>query len=114
MWLPVVSAIFCLAATVIIFSFGALVLVTPGAFPHDAAQQKLLSQQMAPFAFLFYLATYSITAFFNVALVSIASNRLAGGKATFNDGLQVAWNPEMADFSVGAARRHRGNAPKNA
>ena len=98
MWLPVVSAIFCLVATVIIFSVGGLVLVTPGAFPHSAAQQKILSQQMVPFAFLFYLATYSITAFFNVALVSIASNRLAGGKATFNDGLQVAWNRKWRIF----------------
>src|SRR5579863_599006 len=97
-WLPVISAIFCLAATVIIFCVGALVLVPIGAFPHDPAQQKLLSQESAPFIFLFYLTTYSIAAFFNVALVSIASNRLAGGLATLNDGLQVAWNRKWRIF----------------
>jgi hypothetical protein len=98
LWLPVVSAIFCLAATLIIFSAGALLLVPPGAFPHSVGGQKLLGQQMVPFVFLFYLATYSISAFFNVALVSIASNRLAGGKATFNDGLAVAWNRKWRIF----------------
>jgi hypothetical protein len=91
MWLPIISAIFCLAATVIIFCVGALVLVPLGTVPHALAQQKLLTQEMTPFVFVFYLVTYSIAAFFNVALVSIASNRLAGGRATLNDGLQVAW-----------------------
>lgn len=91
MWLPVVSAIFCIAATVIIFGGGALLVLPLGSMPHDAAAQKLLYQQMAPFVFLFYLATYSISIYFSVALVSIASNRLAGGNATLNDGLQAAW-----------------------
>jgi Family of unknown function (DUF6159) len=91
MWLPVVSAISCVAATVIIFGGGALLVLPLGSMPHDVAAQKLLYQQMAPFVFLFYLATYSITIYFNVALVSIASNRLAGGNATLNDGLQAAW-----------------------
>jgi xanthosine utilization system XapX-like protein len=91
MWLPVVSAVFCVAATVIIFGGGALLVLPLRSMPHDVAAQKLLYQQMAPFVFLFYLATYSITIYFNVALVSIASNRLAGGNATLNDGLQAAW-----------------------
>jgi Family of unknown function (DUF6159) len=91
MWLPVVSAIFCLAATVIIFSSALILLVPLGSIPHDAGQQKVLFQEMAPFVFLFYLATYSIGIFFNVALVSIASNRLDGGHATLNDGLEAAW-----------------------
>ncbi len=97
-WLPVVSAIFCLVATVIICSVGLLVLVPLGAIPHDAAQRKLLGQEMLPFVFLLYLTTYSIVIFFNVALVSIASNRLAGGHATLNDGLQVAWNRKWRIF----------------
>ena len=41
--------------------------------------------------FLFYLANYFVIVFFNVALVSAASSRLAGGHATINDGLEVAW-----------------------
>ncbi len=91
LWLPVLSAIFCLAATITIFGSGLLIVMPPGPFPHDPAQQKLLWQQMAPFLFLFYCVTYSITIYFNVALVSIASNRLAGGQATLSDGLQLAW-----------------------
>lgn len=94
MWLPVVSAIFCLSATVIIFGSGAIIalpLGSLGSMAHDPASQRLLYQQMLPFVFLFYIVTYAIAIFFNVALVSIASNRLAGGNATLNDGLQVAW-----------------------
>ncbi|MGA3053049.1 MAG: DUF6159 family protein [Candidatus Korobacteraceae bacterium] len=91
MWLPVLSAMFCLAATAIILGIGLLVMMPPGPFPHDAAQQKLLGKAMAPFIFLFYFVTYSLGIYFNVALVSIASNRLAGGDATLNDGLQIAW-----------------------
>ncbi len=91
MWLPVISAIFCLAAAVIICGTGLLVVLPPGPISHDAAQQKLLGQQMAPFIFLFYFVTYSLAIYFNVALVSIASDRLAGGHATLNDGLQIAW-----------------------
>ena len=98
MWLPVVSAIFCLAATAVIFSGGLLLLVPQGTIPHDAVRQKLLGQEMLPFVFLFYVATYSIVIFFNVALVSIASNRLAGGHATLNDGLQTAWNRKWRIF----------------
>ena len=41
--------------------------------------------------FLFYLANYFVIVFFNVALVSAASSRLAGGHATINDGLEAAW-----------------------
>lgn len=90
-WLPVLSAIFCLAATVTIFGSGILVVLPPGPIPQDPVHQKLLWQQMAPFLFLFYFATYSIGIYFNVALVSIASNRLGGGQATLSDGLQIAW-----------------------
>jgi xanthosine utilization system XapX-like protein len=41
--------------------------------------------------FIFYLANYFVIVFFNVALVSAASSRLARGHATINDGLQAAW-----------------------
>jgi uncharacterized protein DUF6159 len=91
MWLPVLSAVFCLAATVTICSIGLLMVMPPGPLPHDVAQQKLLGQAMAPYIFLFYLVTYALATYFNVALVSIASNRLGGGQATLNDGLQTAW-----------------------
>ncbi|MFZ0704229.1 MAG: DUF6159 family protein [Candidatus Korobacteraceae bacterium] len=98
MWPPVLSAIFCLAATVTIFGSGLLFVLPPGPIPQDPAQQKVLWQQMAPFLFLFYFVTYSIAIYFNVALVSIASDRLAGGDASLNDGLQLAWKRKWSIF----------------
>ena len=91
MWLPVLSSVFCLMATVTIFGVGFLLLVPPGPLPQDPAGQRLLEQQMMPVLFVFYVVTYSLTIYFNVALVSIASDRLSGGQATLNDGLQIAW-----------------------
>lgn len=90
MWLPVLSAIFCLMAAITVYGVAFLLLV-PGPLPQDPAGHKLLQQQMLPVTFLFYVVTYSLTIYFNVALVSIASDRLSGGHATLNDGLQLAW-----------------------
>jgi hypothetical protein len=98
MWLPIISSIFCLMATVTIFGVGLIWVLPPGYLPHDPVQQKELGRQMAPFVFLFYIVTYSVSTYFNVALVSIASNRLAGGNATLNDGLQVAWQRKWSIF----------------
>jgi hypothetical protein len=92
MWLPVISAIFSIFATVIICGGGLLFLLPPGPIPQDPAQQKILMHHMAPIVFLFYVVTYSVTTYFNVALVSIAANRLSGGHATLSDGLQTAWD----------------------
>ncbi len=92
MWLPVISAIFSIFATVIICGSGLLFLLPPGPIPQDPAQQKILMHHMAPIVFLFYVVTYSVTTYFNVALVSIAANRLSGGHATLSDGLQRAWD----------------------
>lgn len=92
MWLPVISGIFCLAATVIICGVGFLTVVPAGPIPNDPAQQRLLARQMAPFLFLYYFVTYSIVIYFNVALVSIATDRIRGGQATLGDGLQIAWS----------------------
>ena len=91
MWLPVLSAIFCIMATITICGTGFLVMVPPGPMPHDVASQKLLEQQMAPWMFLLYVVNYSLSVYFNVALVGIALNRLAGGNGTLSDGLQLAW-----------------------
>ena len=85
------SALYCLAATLIIGSAAMIVVVLPATPIHDLAQQKVLGQQLLPFVFLFYMVTYGVGIYFNVALVSIASDRLSGGQATLNDGLQTAW-----------------------
>ncbi|MDE3138137.1 MAG: hypothetical protein KGL59_16255 [Acidobacteriota bacterium] len=93
MWLPICSAIACIAITVVMLSGGTLLFlpqlramgaVAPGEHPQ-------LSQGMWVFTVLFYIANYCIVIFFNVALISIASDRIAGGHATMNDGLQAAW-----------------------
>jgi hypothetical protein len=93
LWLPICSGIACIAITVMMFSGGALLFLpqlrTMGAAgPHQHPQ---LTQGMWAFTLLFYVVNYFVVIFFNVALVSIASDRLAGGHATMNDGLQVAW-----------------------
>lgn len=90
-WLPVLSGLCCVAATIAIFGGGFLFALPAGALGHAAAQRGLFYQEMLPFAFVFYVATYTIAIYFNVALVSIASDRLAGGQATLSDGLRVAW-----------------------
>jgi hypothetical protein len=62
------------------------------AFAATSATHRLpITQGMWACLFFFYLANYFVVVFFNVALVASASDRLAGGSATINYGLQVAW-----------------------
>jgi hypothetical protein len=93
MWLPIFSAIACMAITVVMLSGGTLLFLPQlrvmGAV--GPGQHPKLTQGMWAFTFLFYIVNYCIVIFFNVALVSIASDRIAGGHATMNDGLQAAW-----------------------
>jgi len=91
LWLPLMSVLYCLAAALIICSSAAIVVVLPAMPLHDIVQQKVLGRELLPFAFLFYFVTYGVGIYFNVALVSIASHRLAGGHAVLNDGLKIAW-----------------------
>lgn len=93
MWLPICSGIACLAVAVILLS-GGTILFLPQLRAMGAAGahgRSHMSQGMWAFMLLFYVVNYFIVIFFNVALVSIASDRIAGGHATMNDGLQVAW-----------------------
>ena len=93
LYLPIATGFACLAFSVIIFAGYAL------AFPSQITalgaatgpHQLPLTQGMWACLFFFYLVNYFIVVFFNVALVAAASDRLAGGNATINYGLQVAW-----------------------
>jgi hypothetical protein len=92
MLLPIFSGIFCVLVSVVILGGGALFLLprsSPlainGTNPHSMPQGFWVC------LFVFYLANYFVIVFFNVALVSAASSRLAGGHATINDGLEAAW-----------------------
>jgi hypothetical protein len=76
----------------IILGGGALLTLPPTEIlSANTFNRHTMSQGMWFCLFLLYLANYLVVVFFNVALVSAASSRLAGGQATINDGLEVAW-----------------------
>jgi hypothetical protein len=91
--LPVASAISCLVVSVMILGASALFFRSDIAvFAASAPHARQMPQAMWASLFLFYIANYFVVVFFNVALVSAASDRFAGGNATVNHGLQVAWS----------------------
>ena len=92
MLLPIASAISCVVVSVVILSGGALAFLPEiKASLATNAHWQPNGPGMWACLFVFYLANYFIIVFFNVALVSAASSRLAGGQATIDDGLQAAW-----------------------
>lgn len=93
LYMPIASGIACLCASVMMLAAYALAFpaqITAFAATSDARQLPI-TQGMWAYLFFFYLVNYFIVVFFNVALVAAASDRLAGGSATINYGLQVAW-----------------------
>jgi hypothetical protein len=56
-------------------------------------------------AFLFYLVTYTVTFFFNTALVGAAMIRLDGGDPTLRDGFRIAFSrlPQIIGYALIAA-----------
>ena len=92
MFFPVVAAISCVSVSVVMLSGGALVFRPQiAAWAASSAAGHAVTQTAWGCFFLFYLVNYFIVIFFNVALVSAASDRLAGGHGTANDALQIAW-----------------------
>jgi hypothetical protein len=92
MLLPIFSGIFCVLVSVVILGGGALFLVPlSGPLAISSTSPHSMPQGFWVCLFFFYLANYFVIVFFNVALVSTASSRLAGGNATINDGLEAAW-----------------------
>lgn len=93
LWLPVFSGIAAIAISLMLLSGGALLFLPElrAMSAAGAGQAEPLSVGMWAFLMAFYVVNYFLVIFFNVALVSIASDRLGGGQATINDGLQVAW-----------------------
>ena len=95
-----------------LISFVALVIVTlsfavpfflTGAIT-DAADGKV-NIAGAILAFLFYLVTYTVTFFFNTALVGAAMIRLDGGDPTVRDGFRIAMSrlPQILVYALIAA-----------
>lgn len=97
LWLPICSTIACVAVSVTLLSGGTLMFLPQLRAMGAAGQQHpQLTQGMWVFTFFFYLVNYYVVVFFNVALVSIAADRITGGHATLNDGLQLAWQRKGA------------------
>ena len=94
MLFPVLSGISCVIVTLLLGVSGlALFLpairaagITPQNFQHFTK-----SPEAAAAMFVLYMANYFVIVFFNVALVGVANSRLTGGKWTFDQGLQLAW-----------------------
>lgn len=99
LWLPVFSAVACIAISIVMLSGGALVFLPELRVAQAAGAKVRFTPAMMLFVFLFYLVNYFVVVFFNVALVSIASNRLVGGHAVLNDGLQLAWERKGKVFA---------------
>lgn len=92
LWFPIFSGIACVSISVVMLSGGALAFL-----PQLEAMKAVgngpqpLSPGMWSWLLAFYLVNYFLVIFFNVALVSVAYDRIAGGHANMNDGLQIAW-----------------------
>jgi Family of unknown function (DUF6159) len=92
LWFPIFSGIACIAVSVVMLSGGALFMLPQlRAMGAAAKVNQPLSQGIWLGLLLFYLVNYFIIIFFNVALVGVAYDRLGGGKAGLNDGLEIAW-----------------------
>jgi hypothetical protein len=94
LWLPIYSAIATGAASLLLVSGGLLVFLPQvQTFLDNRFNHPRLTADPAMWTwmFLFYAVNYFIVVFFNVALVTTAGDRLAGGHATVNDGLRLAW-----------------------
>ena len=89
---PVVSAISCISISAIMLSGGVLVFRRQlETWLAASSGRPSITQTAWICFFFFYLVNYFIIVFFNVALVSAASDRLAGGRGTVSDALLVAW-----------------------
>lgn len=90
--LPVASGISCLLVSSMILLGGGLTfwpqirIATAAGIPWRPDPTALW-----PIIFVFYLVNYFVIVFFNVALISAASERLAGRPATLRGGLSKAW-----------------------
>jgi hypothetical protein len=94
MLFPVLSGISCVIVTLLLGVSGLAVFlpsiraagITPQNFQHFTK-----SPEVGAAMFVLYLANYFVIVFFNVALVGVANSRLTGGKWTFDQGLELAW-----------------------
>ena len=110
--LSLFSGLFCLLVSIAILGGAGLIFLPPSFSLADAHRQPM-SQGMWITLLLFYLGNYFVIAFFNVALVSAASNRLAGGRASINDGLELAWQRKGKIFQWALLSATVGDCSQN-
>lgn len=97
---PFVSFIVLILVSI---SFFIPFVVTGGGIPSsDGGQLPILSYVIL---FLFYLVSYTVTFFFNTALVGAALIRLDGGDPTLRDGFRIAFSrlPQIVGYALIAA-----------
>lgn len=91
MLLPVASAISCLLVTGLLLSGGGGSFFLIIWFTRWESSERLNYLLLYTSIFVFYLVNYFVIVFFNAALVSAASERLAGRPATLRGGVAKAW-----------------------
>ncbi|MGA8871126.1 MAG: DUF6159 family protein [Candidatus Acidiferrales bacterium] len=91
MLLPVASGICCLLVSGLLLLGGGLAVSAVALHTSWESPSWLNSVFIWTAILVFYLANYLVIVFFNVALISAASERLAGRPATLRGGLAKAW-----------------------
>jgi len=95
--LPFASGVSCLLVSGLVLLGGGLIFFflggryTPAVESSWRADPSMMWALIWIAVFAFYLVNYFIIVFFNVALISAASERLAGRPATLRGGVAKAW-----------------------
>ena len=84
---PLLSSI---AALIVMASFGVTYLYLGHGAETDSSTDTAAIDVL--YLFAMYLVLYSITIFFNSALVAVAAKRMEGGESTIGDGFNVAFS----------------------
>jgi hypothetical protein len=84
---PIISAITMIIITIVFLIPVGAIFGLIGAASGSRSGSEIIGYAVL---FLFYLVSYTISIFFNVALVGAAMIRLDGGDPTFSDGLRLA------------------------
>jgi Family of unknown function (DUF6159) len=91
MLLPVASAISCVLASGVVLGVGALSTFLVVYHTNWESPSWLNSVLIGGAIFVFYLVNYVVIVFFNLALISAASELFAGRPATLRGGIARAW-----------------------
>jgi len=89
--LPMASAISCVLVSGLVLSIGGLSAFLVIFYTNWESSSWLNSVLTWGAIFVFYVVNYVVIVFFNVALISAASERLAGRPATLRGGIAKAW-----------------------